>query len=72
MSFGREGRPRRPGVDAVTAAGPFDRLTAQARLVAAIQEGLSDLDAGRVVSDDEVGRRLDARFGAPARVARKK
>lgn len=42
----------------------FDRLSAQARFVAAVNEGLADLDAGRVISDDEVGRRLDARFGA--------
>ena len=42
----------------------FDRLTTQARFVAAVQEGLADLDAGRVVSNDEVGQRLDARFGS--------
>ena len=41
----------------------FDRLTARAGFVAAVQEGLADLDAGRVVADDELGRRLDARFG---------
>lgn len=41
----------------------FDRLSTQARFVAAVNEGLADLEAGRVVSDDEVGRRLDARFG---------
>jgi prevent-host-death family protein len=42
----------------------FDRLTAQARFIAAVQEGLDDYEEGRVVSHDEVGRRLDARFGA--------
>ncbi|MBK6513504.1 MAG: type II toxin-antitoxin system Phd/YefM family antitoxin [Polyangiaceae bacterium] len=42
----------------------FDRLTTQARFVAAVQDGLNDLDAGRVVSDEDLGRRLDARFGA--------
>lgn len=41
----------------------LDRLTTQARFVAAVQEGLADLDAGRVVSDEDLGRRLDARFG---------
>ncbi|MDX2008896.1 MAG: type II toxin-antitoxin system Phd/YefM family antitoxin [Myxococcaceae bacterium] len=41
----------------------FDRLTTQARFVAAIREGTSDLEAGRVVSDEELGGRLDARFG---------
>ncbi|MCA9647918.1 MAG: type II toxin-antitoxin system Phd/YefM family antitoxin [Polyangiaceae bacterium] len=42
----------------------FDRLTAQARFVAAVQEGLEDQAAGRVVSDDELTGLLDARFGA--------
>lgn len=42
----------------------FDRLTSQARFFAAIQEGLGDQEAGRVVSHEELGRRLDARFGA--------
>jgi prevent-host-death family protein len=41
----------------------FDRLTSQARFVAAVQEGLDQADAGRVVEHDEVGRILDARFG---------
>ena len=41
----------------------FDRLTSQARFVA-VQEGLDQADAGRVVEHDEVGRILDARFGA--------
>lgn len=40
----------------------FDRLTSQARFVTAVQEGLDDQAEGRVVSDDELGRRLDARF----------
>ncbi|MCL2779248.1 MAG: type II toxin-antitoxin system Phd/YefM family antitoxin [Polyangiaceae bacterium] len=42
----------------------FDRLTTQAYFVAAVQEGLADLNAGHVISDDEVGRRLDARYGS--------
>ncbi len=41
----------------------FDRLMSQAQFVAAVQEGLDDLGAGRVLGDDELGRRLDARFG---------
>ncbi len=41
----------------------FDRLTSQARFVGAVREGLSDLEAGRVVGDGELGRRLDMRFG---------
>lgn len=50
----------------------FDRLTTQARFVAAVQEGLGDLDAGRVVSDEDLGRRLDARFGAVSKPTKKK
>ncbi len=42
----------------------FDRLTAQARFVEAVQEGLDDHDAGRVVSHEKLGRRLDAHFGS--------
>jgi prevent-host-death family protein len=42
----------------------FDRLSYRAHAIAAIQEGLDDLEAGRVLSDEELGRRLDARFGA--------
>lgn len=41
----------------------FDRLTARARFVTAVQEGLDDADAGRVVRDEELGDILDARFG---------
>jgi prevent-host-death family protein len=42
----------------------FDRLTSQARFIAAVEEGLDDLEAKRVISHDELGKRLDARFGA--------
>lgn len=49
----------------------FDRLSTQARFVSAVNEGLADLDAGRVISDDEVGRRLDARFGALSKSKKK-
>lgn len=49
----------------------FDRLTTQARFVAAVQEGLGDLGAGRVVSDEALGRRLDARFGGVGRSKKK-
>ncbi len=42
----------------------FDRLTAQARFVAAVREGIDAHEAGRVVGHEELGRRLGARFGA--------
>ncbi len=44
----------------------FDRLPRQSRFVAAVQEGLDQADAGKVVDHDEVGKILDARFGALA------
>jgi prevent-host-death family protein len=44
----------------------FDRLTSQARFVAAVQEGLDHADAGKVVEHDEVGKILDERFGTLA------
>ncbi len=50
----------------------FDRLTTQARFVAAVQGGLGDLDAGRVVSDEALGHRLDERFGALRKPTKKK
>ncbi|MBN2197230.1 MAG: type II toxin-antitoxin system Phd/YefM family antitoxin [Polyangiaceae bacterium] len=43
----------------------FDRLTYQARFVAAVREGLEQAEAGKVVDHDTLGRLLDARFGAP-------
>lgn len=50
----------------------FDQLTTQARFVAAVQGGLGDLAAGRVVIDEDLGRRLDARFGALSKPTKKK
>ena len=41
----------------------FDALTEEARVRAAIREGLTDLDAGRVHSDEEVERRTKLRYG---------
>jgi len=41
----------------------FDRLCDSARFVTAVNEGLADLDAGRVVSDAELERSLDTAFG---------
>jgi prevent-host-death family protein len=43
----------------------FDRLTRQAQFVAAVHEGLDDLESGRVLSNDALGRRLDERFRPP-------
>jgi prevent-host-death family protein len=41
--------------------GEFDRLSEQARFVAAVQEGLADADGGRLRDHDEVVARLRAR-----------
>jgi prevent-host-death family protein len=49
----------------------FDLLATQARFVSAVHSGLGDLAAGRVFSDEDVGRRLDDRFGGLARATKK-
>ena len=41
----------------------FDRLTYEAHVVAAIEDGLADADAGRVVDDQELDGILAARIG---------
>ncbi len=39
-------------------------LSGHGNFVAAVDDGLADLDEGRVITDDEVDRLLDERFGA--------
>jgi len=51
---------RAPGV-------PYDELTAHARFVDAVEEGLADSEAGRVTSHAELKRELTQRFGKKAR-----
>lgn len=51
----------------ILAPEEFDRLAAQAQFIGAVQEGLDDLEAGRVLTDDELNRRLNARFGPPSK-----
>ena len=41
----------------------FDRLSSRERFLTAVRDGLDDVDAGRVIGDQELGRLLDARFG---------
>jgi prevent-host-death family protein len=41
----------------------FDRLSENARFLAAVDEGLQDLAAGRVIDDAELTRELDETFG---------
>lgn len=45
----------------------FDELTERARFVDAVEEGLSDVDAGRVLTSEEVEKRLRSRFGEKER-----
>jgi len=41
----------------------FDELTERARFVAAVGEGLDDIEAGRVHTHADVVKRMKARFG---------
>ena len=47
----------------VLSPAAFDQLAYQSRFIAAINEGLEDADAGRLVSDLELSRFLDDRYG---------
>jgi prevent-host-death family protein len=41
----------------------FDRLTERARFVAAVKDGISDADAGRLRDHEEVVARMKEQFG---------
>ena len=41
----------------------FERLAYEARVVAAIEQGVADTEAGRVADDEELDRVLAARIG---------
>ena len=45
----------------------FDRLREHVRFMDAVQEGLADSEAGRVIDDEALGRELDRAFASPAR-----
>ena len=55
----QHGRPA--GV--LVSPGEYDRLRERERFVEAVHEGLADADAGRVITDEELGARLDDLFG---------
>ncbi|MGV3621940.1 MAG: type II toxin-antitoxin system Phd/YefM family antitoxin [Archangium sp.] len=42
----------------------FDRLAYEHRFLSAVEEGLADGEAGRVITNDELTRDLNARFGS--------
>jgi len=41
----------------------YDRLRERERFVESVHEGLADAEAGRVITDAELGERLDDLFG---------
>jgi hypothetical protein len=43
----------------------FGRQKDHFAFLSAVEESLQDFDACRVISDDELGRMLDERFGSP-------
>src|SRR5262245_48657244 len=53
----------------VLSPAEYDRFAHAARFVGAVSEGLEDVDKGRVISDADVGKHLDRRYG-PLRRAR--
>jgi prevent-host-death family protein len=55
----QHGRPA--GV--LVSPGEYDRLRERELFVESVQEGLADAEAGRVITDDELGARLDDLFG---------
>jgi prevent-host-death family protein len=42
----------------------FDQLHERERFMGAVQEGLADSEAGRIIEDDEMERLLDEKFGS--------
>ncbi len=41
----------------------FDTLAYHAGVVASVQQGLSEAEAGKLISDEELGQELDEEFG---------
>lgn len=71
-SRGQEG-PRPPILDrrstfgvagVLTTPEEFDQVQEHRRVVAAIREGLDDVEAGRVLDDEDLDAELDAEFGS--------
>lgn len=50
----------------------YDRRAHAASVREGVDEGLGDVREGRVVSDDELGRWADAKFGKVPRAARRR
>lgn len=47
----------------VSARTDADEAAHRERFIAAVERGLADVEAGRVIDDDELGRELDEEFG---------
>lgn len=43
--------------------GEFDRMRERQAFLEAVAQGLADVQTGRVISDDELRKQLDAEFG---------
>ena len=50
----------------------FDRLTYESRVAAAVEEGLDDASRGRVLSDEELRKLADERYGPASRPTAKR
>ena len=50
----------------------YDRRAYAQAVRAGIEEGLADSDAGRVLTDDDLGRWADAKFGKAKRAPRRR
>ena len=66
--LGKRGRPvvvTQNGKPAAVLLSPaaFDRLAHGANFVAAVTEGLADVEGGRVIANADLGKLLDERFG---------
>jgi len=49
----------------VMSPAEFDRMRERQVFLAAVAQGLADVEAGRVISDEELHRQLDSEFGPP-------
>ncbi len=47
----------------VMSPGEFDRMREREAFLVAVAQGLADVEAGRVIDDEELGKQLDAEFG---------
>lgn len=65
--------PKPGAIPATTIPAPsqLERASYDARFAASVSEGLEDIAAGRIVSNADLGKLLDARYGALPRAKSK-